>query len=611
MARIPEETIQQVIEANDIVDVITGYVPDLKRAGTSFKACCPFHVERTPSFNVTPSRQFFKCFGCGEAGNVLGFVMKMENLPFPDAVRKLASRVNIPIIEEAETATQVAARKSKSRIIELHNDFTQFMHERLLKDQNAQHARDYLKSREFNSQMAKNWLVGWHPESSAPVIEWAKEKGYKARELVEAGIASTSDDPRRGLYYRFKDRLMFPIHNDYGDVVAFSGRQLREDPRSGKYINSPETPIFKKSKVFFGLDKARKNIPKQGYALLCEGHIDVISCHENGFPFTIATQGTACTAEHAAILKRYCKKVILCFDSDAAGQKATQTAFVELARVGLQVQVVSLPEGDDPDSLIKAQGANAFQALIDASLEFFDYKIRYESTKRNLENPGEKAQVASEMSELLAAMSDTFQLQASLSFIATRLGMSEDDIRNASRLQKRKDSRIQSRQSALRERDANEQVMPLPIHDDLAALCHINMNYPEAFEWMQEQLEPLLTASEAVQGYKVFETVLTAQPKPVSASVVQAFLETVPEEIKLTLAPLYGFVHPDRAVAKVSHPLQEAQAYFKSLSMAHLERLRKSLTSQLASPDLSQNAQTALQHEIHQILNTLKEVRKS
>jgi len=437
MAKVPQEVIRQIIEANDIVEVLSRYLPDLKRSGSQFKACCPFHNEKTPSFYVTPHRQYYKCFGCGEGGDVLSFVMKQENLPFMDAVTKLAGWANVPLQMEEETPEQKAQRKSKTRIIEIHNDFAKFMHLLLMKDPAAQHARDYLKGRGFGSEMAKNWQIGWHPDHPAKVIEWAKSRGYKAKELVQAGLAMSNDDPRRGLYYRFKDRLMFPISNDYGDVIAFSGRQLRADPRSGKYVNSPETAIFKKSKVFFGLDRARKQIAKVGYALLCEGQVDVIACHEKGFDYTVASQGTAFTAEQAAMLKRYTKTVLICYDSDAAGQKATAKAFEELARVGLTVKVVQMPEGEDPDSLMQSQGVEAFQQCLDQAYDFFDYKVRHEAKIRNLDSPSERAQLADELSELLAAMTDTFQLQAALTFLSTRLGMSEDDLRNVSRRKKR------------------------------------------------------------------------------------------------------------------------------------------------------------------------------
>ncbi len=606
MARIPEETIQQITEANDIVEVISRYVPDLKRAGSTFKACCPFHSEKTPSFNVNVQRQYYKCFGCGEGGDVLSFVMKLENLQFIDAVQKLAGWANIPLQMEEESPEKIAARKGKSRLVELHNSFAKFMHELLLNDPKAQHARDYLKSRGFGSEMAQNWMVGYHPETPAQVIEWAKAKGYKARELVDAGLASSNENPQRGLYYRFRDRLMFPIANDYGDFIAFSGRQLREDPRSGKYINSPETNIFKKSKVIFGLDKARRQIPKTGFALLCEGQMDVIACHERGFDFAIATQGTACTPEHAVILKRYTKNVLICYDSDKAGQAATEKAFIELAKLGVTVKVVVMPEGEDPDSLMQKDGEEAFAKCIEQALDFFDYKVRYESTQRNLESVSERAELASEMSELLAAMTDNFQLHAALGFLSTRLGMSEEDLRNASR--KKKSNQRSFRAMPSEEKKQSED--PIAMHQSLAALCHISMNHAECYDWLQDQIEPLLSVSDGLLGAEVFGMVICEQPRPESASVVLSYVNALPPRLRNTLTPLYSNVDPRRPVAQVKNPTEEMNQIFSNLSMASLERKRKTLARQIGQAGLSEEMIKALQDQIEFISKAKLEFRR-
>ena len=254
MARIPEETIEQILAATDIVDVVGNYIP-LKRAGSSFRALCPFHNEKTPSFYVNPSIQIFKCHGCGKGGNAIIFVRDYENLTYQDAIRKLASRVGITVAEESLDPKEEADRRRRGLLLDLHRMLSAYYHSLLMESPDAQHARDYLKSRGFGSEMAERWQVGWAPPPQI-FVPWAKEQQLRGRDLVDSGIALQKE--RGGLYFRFRDRLMFPIHNDYGDVIAFSGRQLREDPNSGKYINSPETRLFKKSDVLFGLDKAKK-----------------------------------------------------------------------------------------------------------------------------------------------------------------------------------------------------------------------------------------------------------------------------------------------------------------------------------------------------------------
>lgn len=362
MPIIPEETIKAVLDATDIVDVINGYIP-LKRAGSAFVCNCPFHNEKTPSFNVNAGRQFFHCFGCGESGDAISFVRKYENLPFTDAVKKLADRAGIPIIEEAYDPQAEKRQRKRSRLIQLHNEAAQFMHQMIRKSPAAAHAREYLQKRGFGKEMAENWLVGWMPDNPASFIQWAKEKGFKGRELVEAGLAGLRDqnNPRAGIFIRFLDRLMFPIHNDYGDIIAFSGRQLKHNPNTGKYINSPQTMVFDKSRVFFGLDKARKHMTQAKFALICEGQIDAIACYEQGIQNAIATCGTACTEHHARLLKRYTSEAVLCYDADNAGFKAMEKAYAVLAPAGIHVRCVNMPKGDDPDSYIQTHGADAFR----------------------------------------------------------------------------------------------------------------------------------------------------------------------------------------------------------------------------------------------------------
>ncbi|NNM30038.1 MAG: DNA primase, partial [Akkermansiaceae bacterium] len=467
MPRIPEETVEQVLAATDIVDLIGSYFP-LKRAGSVFKALCPFHNEKTPSFSVNPGRQSFKCFGCGEGGSAIGFVMKYENLPFPDAIRKLAQRANISIQEEAYDPQAERRRRSRSRLLELHNEAARFMHGLLLNDPGAQHARDYLRKRGYDSSMAKHWLVGWMPEQPAVFLAWAREAGFSGRELIASGLANLREEnsPRSGLYLRFRDRLMFPVHNDYGDIIAFSGRQLREDPRSGKYINSPETPLFNKSRVFFALDKARRAMSREHCAILCEGQLDVIACHQAGLEHAVAPLGTAFTSHHARLLKRYTDEVIVCFDADAAGHKAAERAFRELAPQGLTVRVATLPPGEDPDSLIKAQGADAFRDLLGKADEFFDYVISHQRDVRDLAQPSQRADLGRELASLIAVLGDPVTKDAVINHVATRLSIGAHEFREAVT-----DAGRRPRRDYSRNRDAAAPAPPTRLDRSVFLLC--------------------------------------------------------------------------------------------------------------------------------------------
>ena len=424
MGRIPEETIEQVLAATDIVDLVGSYLP-LKRAGGTFKALCPFHNEKTASFNVNPIRQSYHCFGCGEGGNAIGFVMAYENLPFPDAIKRLASRAGIVIQEEIFDPKADKRRKLRARLVELHNAAAKFMHEQLMTSPDAEHAREYLKSRGYGQGMAKRWLIGWMPDNPNVFLDWARCQKFTGAELINCDLAGRKDanNPRAGIFVRFRGRLMFPIHNDYGDIIAFSGRQLRHDPNSGKYINSRETLIFKKSKTFFALDKARRPMTKEKFALLCEGQIDVIACHESGIACAIATLGTACTPDHSRLLKRFTNDVVLCFDADPAGFKAADKAFKILAGDGLNVRMVRMPEGEDPDTLIKKIGADAFRELAVSARDYFEVKLAHETKIRDLTSVRERAALANELSDLVAYVDDKMTKEALINQISTHLAV--------------------------------------------------------------------------------------------------------------------------------------------------------------------------------------------
>jgi DNA primase len=357
MSRIPEETIQQVIAATDIVALV-GRSVKLRKAGTNFLGLCPFHNERTPSFNVSPSRGTYHCFGCGAGGSAIRFVMEHDGMSFVEAVKRLADAAGIRIEEEVWDANAEAEAKHRSLLLRAHREITEWFHQLLMKHKIAAPARDYLKSRGITAEVAKNWQLGYAPPSAAFFREWAAQAKIPESVLVEAGIFVQSDEEsgRRGAYPRFRDRLMFPIRNDHGDVIAFSGRILDPEAKTAKYLNSPETALFSKSKVLFGFDRSKRAISKAGEAIVCEGQIDMIMVYEAGFQNVVAGQGTAFTELHAKLLKRVCNEVVLCYDSDNAGYKAAERAFQILSPIGLTVKVAALPQGEDPDSLLRKQG---------------------------------------------------------------------------------------------------------------------------------------------------------------------------------------------------------------------------------------------------------------
>lgn len=372
MAFFSEATLEQIRAASDIVDVIGSYLP-LKRAGANFVALCPFHKEKSPSFNVNPHRQIFHCFGCHKGGDVFTFVKEYESIDFVEAVKRLADRAKIPLeMEKGPGGEQI--RHIKDALFEIHEQIAQRWHNCLLNESAGQLGRDYLKKRGVSDEAIKLFRIGAAPEAWDDTVNWAKGKDFDMDTMEKAGLVIRKEGTDR-YYDRFRGRLMFPICNELGRVIGFSGRVLSGDEKTAKYVNSPETPIFTKSKVFFGLDKSKRAILDEGYAIVCEGQLDLIACFMAGVQNIVAPQGTAFTDQHSRILKRYVDEVVLCFDSDTAGQNAAVRSLDHLLASGLAVRVAVVPAPHDPDSFIKEHGGIAFKNLIHGADGFFDYYL--------------------------------------------------------------------------------------------------------------------------------------------------------------------------------------------------------------------------------------------
>ena len=376
---ITEATVEEIKARIDIAELISSYGIQIKRAGSSLKACCPFHHEKTPSFHINEGKGFYHCFGCGESGDAIKFVRRMDGLTFIEAVTKLAERCGVKI----EAGKEDPAAGRRRRLLALMAELAQFYRRCLLKAKEAEIAREYLKSRDLGEQVQEDFLIGYAPKGMPPMVKWAEKYGYTLDELEEAGVVKPPRGPGDSGYSRFGGRLMFSIKDKQGRVVAFSGRQLVASKHSGKYVNSPETPIFRKSSVLFGFDRAAGNISKSPHreAIVCEGQIDTIRLHACGFPVAVASQGTAFTEEHVKLLGKVADQVTLVFDDDEAGRKATvRTARLFLA-AEMPVKVVSLPEGDDPDSFLRRHPAEDFRRLLDDAESIMSFQVRAERAK--------------------------------------------------------------------------------------------------------------------------------------------------------------------------------------------------------------------------------------
>ena len=374
---IPEQTIEEIKARTDLADLIAGYGIQVKRAGGSYKACCPFHHEKTPSFHIQPAKGFYHCFGCGESGDAITFVMKYEGLTFIEAAKKLAAAANIAVEEKADP--QAAVRK---RLLALHAELAAFYQRCLKEAKEAAPARRYLAARDLTDEVVERFQIGYAPLRAEAMLTWAEKHGFTPAELEAAGVLKPPLRPGGRWYSPFAGRVMFSIRDRSGRVIAFSGRTLETDKakmRGGKYVNSPETPIFRKSDVLYAFDLAAGRIANAKplrEAIVCEGQIDVIRCHAAGFDRAIASQGTAFTEEHVRLLKKVADAAVLVFDGDGAGRKAAIRTGGEMLAAGLAVRVARLPPEEDPDSLLRTKGPEAFQACLDAAESLVAFQVR-------------------------------------------------------------------------------------------------------------------------------------------------------------------------------------------------------------------------------------------
>ena len=419
---IPESTVEEIKARTDLADLVASYGVDVRVSGASRKACCPFHREKTPSFSIDPAKGFYHCFGCGESGDAIKFVQKMDGLSFVEAVKKLAERCGVKV-ESREDPESGRRRRLYALLAEL----AQFYHRCLLQTREAAAARDYLGRRELSGEVQAEYLIGYAPKGAANVLKWAEKHGYSQEEMELAGVVVRGDGPGDLGYHRFGGRLVFSIRDRQGRVVGFSGRQLVASKNSGKYVNSPETPVFSKKRVLYGFDRAMRAIAldrARHEAIVCEGQIDCIRLQTSGFPNAVAGQGTAFTAEHVAMLRKVAESVVLVYDDDEAGHKATVKAARLCLAAGLPVRVVALPDGDDPDSFLRAHPADDFRRLLDAAESVMAFQVRAERAKER--DPGSLdavARVTKEVLTTVAACPNEVLKAAMVGEAAKRLGL--------------------------------------------------------------------------------------------------------------------------------------------------------------------------------------------
>ncbi|MEW6599663.1 MAG: DNA primase [Nitrospirota bacterium] len=367
-----DSTLEEIKDRIEIVDLVQDYV-QLKKAGQNWKGLCPFHAEKTPSFTVSPVKQIFHCFGCGSGGDIFTFLARIENLSFPEALKVLAKRAGVTL----KTSPKEAAESGeKEPLFNMNREAAWFFQQNLPKNTQA---AGYLESRGISDEVRKQFVLGYSLNSWNGLLNFLARKGYKPDMVRKAGLATQGP---KGVYDVFRNRIMFPIYDLKGDVIAFGGRAI--DNSEPKYLNSPETPVFNKRKVLYGLDRAKDTVKNTGQVLLMEGYLDVITAHTFGFTNAVAPLGTACTPEHGKLIKRFAEEVIIVFDSDEAGNKAAKNAVGILLESGLNVKVLSIPGNEDPDSFLRKKGKEAFQTLVANPLSVIEFFMTQKGEKRTI-----------------------------------------------------------------------------------------------------------------------------------------------------------------------------------------------------------------------------------
>lgn len=435
---IPEEVINEIKYRNDIEMVISQYVT-LKRRGKNLVGLCPFHNEKTPSFTIYPENGSFYCFGCGAGGDVITFTGLIENLDYIESVKLLAEKSGVVLPHDGYDNSM---QNLKNTVYDINRETAKFFHAYLMSE-DGKWALDYLLNRGLSIKTIKHFGLGAAPDSWDMLINYLKSKGYTLSQMYTANVVGKSD--RGGYYDRFRKRVMFPIINIRGNVVAFSGRAMPEnEKKGGKYVNTADTPVFKKSENLFGINFAKNHCSEQ--LILVEGNLDVISLHQAGFCNVVAPLGTAFTSEQANLISRYTKEIVLMLDADAAGQKAIKRASSILENSGLSVKVVVIPDGKDPDEYIRKNGADRFRGLLNGAVSDIEYKLLTAANGISLESDDGKIKYLGLAAEIIAGTDDVMTRDIYIGRLSEKYGVSRTALTSKVEDLRKKNRRIKQKQ---------------------------------------------------------------------------------------------------------------------------------------------------------------------
>ncbi len=620
MPHIPEEIIDEIAARSDLVDIVLGYVPNLKQAGSRWKGCCPFHQEKTPSFIVNPDSNTFHCFGCGVGGNVFKFVMMIENLDFPSAVQTLARKYNVTIPEPAPyrgggkyAASGNENYNLRERLFLLHEKLAAW-YAAWLKNNPDSKAAAYFRSREMDPAFALRFQIGAAPDSWDAAMNWALHEGFTLDELKAAHLVSESQKVQGKFFDFFRNRLIFPIWNEQGRVVGFSARQIDKEQGGGKYVNSVESPIFKKGRILYGLNFARPDIPKKGSVILCEGQMDVIAMHTAGCTNAVAPQGTAFGDDQAAILRRYTDTVLLATDADSAGFKAVLKDAAILLPRGFHLKVVSFPGGKDPDELLHKSGPEAVREAVDQAADFFEFLFRRAASEQDSSTPDGKVRIAEQLLQYIRLLESEVARDSYLNWLAEKLGLTPDALETELKHLEVRQRHTPLREHRRTENHAEQTSKPAgPLPD--------SMTDPKLKIALTELLRTLLNHRECADriAQELLPDYLDDGPVPQAIiTLIQAHLnnewEQGPAEItrQLTSCPLDGsavYAILSEETAPQSEDIAEkiVQDCLKSIRRLHLQKQIAELRKLLAGVPQGEERQSLL----HEFMNLTTQLTKT
>lgn len=499
----PESFLQELKLRNDITELVSSYIT-LKRRGRNMVGLCPFHGEKTPSFNIYTENGSFYCFGCGVGGDVITFVMKMENLDYVDAVKFLAQRAGMDMPEDSYDDSM---SKLRTRVYEANREAARYYY-KMLYSPDGKHGLDYFHGRMLTDRTIRHFGLGFADDDWSSLSDYLIGKGFSKNELVAANLAVKQKNGN-GIYDRFRNRVMFPIIDLRGNVIAFGGRIMTDE--KPKYLNTSDTPVFKKSENLFSLNNAKNSGSRT--LILCEGYMDVIAVNQAGFQNAVATLGTALTREQAMLMKRYADEVVICYDSDEAGQKATSRAIPILRNAGLLVRILTVPSGKDPDEFIKSKGADgpeAFRALVEKSGNDVEYRLQKLRSNYNLNTSDGKVQFLEEATKVIAAIYSPIERDVYISRLCKEFEISKDSfVRQVNSINRRKDRenakkevrRLQNDLSGRGDRLDTEHVKKPRSSSAEEALIAYLINNPDSVKYINERLSKDQFQNELMKRY--------------------------------------------------------------------------------------------------------------